>query len=471
MVELSKIEYTQPGISFSTKDRATGEQRSVGRMAAQMRRSGWDVSQPADIVRMRDGRLVSLDHRRMWAAERAGNITHVSARVHAETARLSAAEKTRFAIDKKGVPSGTNPVTNQAWKAGDKPGNWGDAVRFRSAVQEFGKAGKQGTIGYDPGRLAADAEGNVGTRDPKFPAAGSKDLPMRVQPGPLTRHEPYQGAGTVIKGGKRTTVQSGAGANAAGEIRPRSTPPAGGTSGGGPNVVVDPSLQAGGASAPSPGVPAKAAPVQLEAPGPIRVPLRMRIGPLAVFVFDLAAMAFVQSIYRQFQKNGQQFFEAVGREIDKRVAGLADTARARQKQLGGKTMWVNVRFVTRYQIVESTKPGEDGSYTSLEELRIESVALGNSYRAGHTVGEREVILSDVRSGGYNSLYRQLDTTELSFLQPYDPSVMSAVDVELRAIENIREAVTGRSLPLEARLALSHELDALMAQRVKLGSAR
>jgi hypothetical protein len=114
---------------------------------------------------------------------------------------------------------------------------------------------------------------------------------------------------------------------------------------------------------------------------------------------------------------------------------------------------------------------EDGSYTSLAELRIESVALGTSYRCGHTVGEREVIMTDVRSGGYNSWYRRFDTTELSFLQPYDPSVMSAVELERRVIENLLEGVSGQHLPSEARLALSHEFDALMAQKVRLGSAR
>ena len=71
MVDLAKLEYTQPGISFSTRDRDTGEERSVGRMAAEMKKTGWDVSKPADVVKMSDGRLVSLDHRRLWAADRA----------------------------------------------------------------------------------------------------------------------------------------------------------------------------------------------------------------------------------------------------------------------------------------------------------------------------------------------------------------------------------------------------------------
>jgi len=204
MVDLNKIEYTQPGISFSTKNRDTGESQSVG-MAAQMMKTGWDVSQPADIVKLSDGRLVSLDHRRLWAADRAG-LKQVSARVHAETQALDAATAKRFAIEGKGVPTGTNPVTNQPWKAGDRPKTWGDAIRFRSAVQGFGKAGQQGKIGYNPGVLP----GGAGVRDPNFPATGSKDMPMRVQPGPFNRDEPYTGGGTVMKGGgKRTTVPSG----------------------------------------------------------------------------------------------------------------------------------------------------------------------------------------------------------------------------------------------------------------------
>ena len=234
-VELSKVEYTQPGISFSTKNRNTGEDRSVGRMAAQMKRSGWDMTQPADMVRMDDGRLVSLDHRRLWAADRAG-ITHVSARVHKESDRLDASTAGRFEIDKKQIPRGQNPRTGQPWKAGDEPATWGDAVRFRSAVQGFGKAGRQGNQGIEPGSLANGG----GTRDPHFPAAGSKDKPMRMQPGPLeTGIDPTAGGSVIKSGGRRQNVPSGK--IVQGTIDSESSHPPGGGGGGmgEPSVVTD----------------------------------------------------------------------------------------------------------------------------------------------------------------------------------------------------------------------------------------
>jgi len=214
MVDLAKIEYTQPGISFHTKD------QTVGQMASQMQKTGWDVSRPADIVRMPDGRLVSLDHRRLWAAARAGNIRQISAHVHADTELASPATQKRFAIGKD-VPSGTNPVTKQPWKAGDKPKTWGDVVRFRSAVQGFGKAGSTGHMGYNPSLLPGG-----GVRDPSFPAEGSKDPPMRVQPGPY-KWEQYPAGGTVIKSGnRRTAVPSGV--IVEGSIEAPAKPPSGG---------------------------------------------------------------------------------------------------------------------------------------------------------------------------------------------------------------------------------------------------
>ena len=83
MVELASLEYSQEDVSFKTRDRV-----SLGKVAARMRQTGWDLSQPADVVKMNDGRLVSLDHRRLWAADRAG-ITRVSARIHLESETIA----------------------------------------------------------------------------------------------------------------------------------------------------------------------------------------------------------------------------------------------------------------------------------------------------------------------------------------------------------------------------------------------
>jgi hypothetical protein len=230
MVDLDKIEFTQPGISFTTREGVT-----LGRLAAQMRKTGWDISKPADIVKMDDGRLVSLDHRRLWAAARSGVIRQVSARVHAESDRLTAATASRFKIERGKVPSGANPATDAPWKAGDRPSTWGDVVRFRSAVQGFEKVGKQSNLGIDPTGLPGG-----GVRDPSFPAAGSKDPPMRVQPGPFEEQiDPTAGGHMIKSGGQRKNVPTGKGVTGMIEGGDVGTGPPGGGGGGGPTVETD----------------------------------------------------------------------------------------------------------------------------------------------------------------------------------------------------------------------------------------
>jgi Domain of unknown function (DUF4157) len=233
LVELSKIEYTQPGVSYTTSD---GE--PLGQMAARMRKSGWDLADPADIVQMKDGRLVSVDHRRLWAADRAG-LTQISARIHLETDEVAGATAARFAIGKGRVPRGTNPRTGTAWKVGDVPRTWGDAISFRSAVQDFQKLGRVTNSGFDPTALPGG-----GVRDPSFPATGSKNMPMRMQPGPLEqRIDPTAGGSVIKSGGVRKNVPSGK--IVTGEINSK-TPvndPSGGRSGptgpGGSGPVAD----------------------------------------------------------------------------------------------------------------------------------------------------------------------------------------------------------------------------------------
>jgi Domain of unknown function (DUF4157) len=199
LVDLSKIEYSQADVSFTTRDGET-----LGQMAAGMRQSGWDLSKPADVVKMADGRLVSLDHRRLWAAERAG-LTQVSARIHLESDLIADETATNFRIGKGRVPRGTNPRTGVPWRAGDTPGTWGEAVSFRSAGQRFQKVGQLSNSGFDPTALPGG-----GTRDPSFPATGSKDMPMRMQPGPLEqRIDPTAGGSVIKSGGVRKNVPSG----------------------------------------------------------------------------------------------------------------------------------------------------------------------------------------------------------------------------------------------------------------------
>jgi hypothetical protein len=226
MVELSKISYSQEDISFHYRQ-PSGDKRSVGMLAADMKKTGWDPHLPADVVRMPDGRLVSVDHRRLWAAQKAG-ITHVSARIHAADEAMGAENARRFEIDAERVPAGTNPSSNKPWRRGDRPSTWGDAVRFRSAVQEFSKTQQLRNRGPNPRSLPAG-----GTRDPKFPAEGSPNQPSRTAPG--VRLEPVpdtaggpEGGGTKPTGGGRVPRNVGTGVpdnNApAGTPRPRPRP-------------------------------------------------------------------------------------------------------------------------------------------------------------------------------------------------------------------------------------------------------
>ncbi|MEO8690885.1 MAG: hypothetical protein ABI611_22055 [Solirubrobacteraceae bacterium] len=178
-VELAKIQYTQPRVSFTTS-----EGQTLGRMAREMAKNGWDDSRPADLVRTTDGRLMSLDHRRMFAAERAG-LTRVSARVHGEGDKLSGETAARFAIRRGQVPDGINPRTEQPWKAKDKPLTWGDAMRFRAAVQDFydPATGRPMKEPIGPQVLPGGSE-KGGVRDPRFPREGSPNMPMRMPPKP-----------------------------------------------------------------------------------------------------------------------------------------------------------------------------------------------------------------------------------------------------------------------------------------------
>ena len=111
-------------------------------------------------------------------------------------------------IGKGRIPQGTNPRTGTAWKAGDVPGTWGEAVSFRSAGQGFSKVGLGSNSGFDPRALPGG-----GVRDPSFPATGSRDMPMRVQPGPLEeqRIDPTAGGSMIKSGGVRKNVPTGKG--------------------------------------------------------------------------------------------------------------------------------------------------------------------------------------------------------------------------------------------------------------------
>ena len=236
-VELARVEYTQPRVSFTTS-----EGQTLGRMARDMAKNGWNPLRPADIVRTTNGRLVSLDHRRMFAADRAG-LTAVTARVHGEEDKLSGETAVRFAIRRGQVPHGNNPRTKQPWKANDRPATWGDVIRFRAAVQDFydpvtGRPMKEPIM---PQELPGGSE-RGGTRDPRFPREGSPNMPARMPPRPRTEKpepEPPAPEGGGAPPAKFEAPQEGNVAPekptaASGRDEPHVAEP------GGPHVEVDP---------------------------------------------------------------------------------------------------------------------------------------------------------------------------------------------------------------------------------------
>lgn len=105
--------------------------KTISDVADGMRANGWDHSKPPpEMVAYPDGRVVTLDHRRLVAADKAG-IEEVPARVHAADESMPPSEARRFALKTEFA----DPETGQTYFKGDLPTNWGEAAKFRSANQ------------------------------------------------------------------------------------------------------------------------------------------------------------------------------------------------------------------------------------------------------------------------------------------------------------------------------------------------
>ena len=210
-------------------------------------------------------------------------------------------------------------------------------------------------------------------------------------------------------------------------------------------------------------VPVRVPPAQLELPF-TRAPTPRAgggWGPVAAeFGLYLVSNAFMDHVYRTIAANEQARLDATRPEIEARAAALGDEARARQAGLDGRTMWVNVLIVPVYWTVSDTKPFEESEWTSLKDVRVDSVALGEEYRAGHSPGEPKVVMSN---GAWVNIWERHDALALSFPFPYDPSVMTRDQTVRRTIENEREAAR-RDLPQPVLEALSLERDALLSRR-------
>jgi hypothetical protein len=143
-VRLDSIRYSQGDVSPKMRD---GKPIEV--VAENMRKNGWDYSkEPPDMVEYSDGRIVTLDHRRLVAARQAG-LEEVPARVHPSSESIDIDQADRYKLE----IGFTDPETGKVYKPEAIPSNWGEAAKFRAANQRV--------MGY-----------------PDFPIEGSPNLPQ-----------------------------------------------------------------------------------------------------------------------------------------------------------------------------------------------------------------------------------------------------------------------------------------------------
>jgi hypothetical protein len=82
------------------------------------------------MVEYPDGRIVTVDHRRLVAASQAG-LEEVPATVHPASERIGKKKGKRFRLD----IGFTDPETGKVYKRWDVPSTWGEAAKFRAADQ------------------------------------------------------------------------------------------------------------------------------------------------------------------------------------------------------------------------------------------------------------------------------------------------------------------------------------------------
>ena len=182
-VPLDELRYSQGDVSPQT-----GDGTPIEDVAADMRNNGWDTSKPnPDVVEYEDGRKVTLDHRRLVAAQQAG-LKEVPANVHPANEPLPAEDAGRFKLGKgQGF---TDPETGIEYKRGDVPKTWGEAAKFRAASQR--------------------AKGF-----PDFPIEGSENLPgIRAPKAGVT---PPAETAPLESGSNSGGAKSGSGSSSGGE--------------------------------------------------------------------------------------------------------------------------------------------------------------------------------------------------------------------------------------------------------------
>jgi filamentous hemagglutinin len=125
----NNVRASQKTVSFNKIDRKTGKPYTYDDIAGSMKRDGWK-GDPIDVVRMKDGKLTSMDNTRLTAAREAN--VPVKARVHDYDTPLPKARAASLADPKKGYA----------------PKTWGDAVsgRIQSQSGKFGVDNPHGSI-------------------------------------------------------------------------------------------------------------------------------------------------------------------------------------------------------------------------------------------------------------------------------------------------------------------------------------
>ena len=135
-VNLSDIKYTQATVSIKTADGTP-----VSNIASEMKLKGWDLSKGVpDLIRLDDG-FMTLDHRRLVAADWAG-LKKTPANIHGFDELLPSTFKQSGRYSSFESPVAFSDIsTKTTFYKGDLPETWGQAGMIRSLQQQerFGR--------------------------------------------------------------------------------------------------------------------------------------------------------------------------------------------------------------------------------------------------------------------------------------------------------------------------------------------
>jgi hypothetical protein len=152
-----ELRYSQADVS-PTMDNGTGKKVPIDEVSAGMRRDGFPSGAAPVVVEYQDGTRVSVDHRRLVAADKAG-LEQVPAKVTPANTRLPKEEIGRFRL-KLNEPI-TDPRTGKVYPPDYVAKTYGEAAVIRSANQRLVRDKQTGEL------LA-----------PNFPLDGSPEIPI-----------------------------------------------------------------------------------------------------------------------------------------------------------------------------------------------------------------------------------------------------------------------------------------------------